>query len=295
MGSVSKVTGVVVTGGMLVMASAAPSTAAGPRVVRVPCSAAALAAAITAANASAGTVLRLSARCTYSIVTPATAGTALPDITGNLTLVGGPATSIRRDPAAATPFRILNVAAGATLRVAGLAILNGSTAGLGGGIQNAGTLVLRQVTLAGNTAGNGGGVANIPGATATISLNLINANRTTGVGGGGIINLGTLTVIDTVFSANTAPINGGGVNNQTSGVTTLIQTTVAHNTSGGLGGGLSNLGTTTLVRTLVRSNRGSAGGGITTGNANVTLRQSVVRDNIPDNCNPPNTIPGCVG
>ncbi len=42
-------------------------------------------------------------------------------------------------------------------------------------------------------------------------------------------------------------------------------------------------------------NRGSAGGGIATGNANVFLQQSIVRNNIPDNCNPLNTIPGCVG
>lgn len=41
-------------------------------------------------------------------------------------------------------------------------------------------------------------------------------------------------------------------------------------------------------------NRGSSGGGIATGNTNVTLRGTVVRNNAPDNCNPLNTIPGCV-
>ena len=41
-------------------------------------------------------------------------------------------------------------------------------------------------------------------------------------------------------------------------------------------------------------NTGSAGGGIATGNNNVTLLASVVTDNTPDNCNPVNTIPGCV-
>jgi hypothetical protein len=280
---------------MLALASAAPSTAAGPRVVKVPCRAAALAAAITTANASTGTVLRLAADCTYSIATPATAATALPDITGNVTLVGGPRTSIRRDPAAATQFRILNVAAGAMLRLAGLSILNGRTAGLGSGIQNAGTVVLRQTTLAGNTAGNGGALANIAGATATVSRSLFTANTTTGVGGGGVINLGTLTVIGTVFSVNTAPINGGAINTQPGGVTRIIQTTVTHNSSNGLGGGISNLGTTLLERTVVSSNRGSAGGGIATGNTNVIFRRSVVRNNIPDSCNPLNTIPGCVG
>lgn len=293
MGSFSKVTGVVMTGGMLVMASAAPSTAAGTRVIKVPCSTSALAAAITAANTPTGAVLRLARDCTYSIVTPAVAATGLPAITGNVTLVGGPRTAIRRDPAAATLFRVLDVAAGATLRVAGLSILNGRTAGLGGGIQNAGTVVLRETTLSGNTAGNGGGLANIAEATATVSRSLFTANAATGVGGGGIINLGTLTVFGTVFSANTAPVNGGAVNTQPGGVTRLIQTTVADNSSGSLGGGVSNLGTTTLVRTMVRRNRGSAGGGIASGNANVSLQKSVVRENVPDNCSPLNTMPGC--
>jgi hypothetical protein len=296
MGSFSRVTSgagaVVLVGGTLLMASPARSMASGPRVIKVPCDAAALAAAITSANTSTA-VLRLSANCTYGITTPATAATGLPTITGNVTLVGGPGTAIRRAPGAAL-FRILDVAAGGTLRVTGTSILNGRTAGLGGGIQNAGTLVLRHVTMAGNAGGNGGAVANSAAGTATISRSLINANSTTGVGGGGLINFGTLTVFGTVLSGNTAPINGGAMNTQPAGTTRLIRTTLDHNTSGGLGGGLSNLGTTSLDRTLVSTNRGTGGGGIATGNTNVTLVRSIVRNNIPDNCNPLNTIPGCV-
>ena len=264
----------------------------GPRVVKVPCSAAALAAAITSAN-TVPAVLRLSRNCTYSITTPATAATGLPTITGNVTLTGGPGTTIRRDPGAA-PFRILDVAAGGTLRVTGISITNGNIGGLGGGIQNAGTLVLRHVTMSGNRGSNGGAVANSAPGTATIFRSLLNANSTTGVGGGGFINFGMLTVSGSVLSGNTAPINGGGVNTQPAGTTRLVQTTLHHNTSTGLGGGVSNLGTTSLDRTLVTANRGSSGGGIATGNTNVTLVRSIVRANIPNNCNPLNTVPGCV-
>jgi hypothetical protein len=178
--------------------------------------------------------------------------------------------------------------------VSGTSILNGNIAGLGGGIQNAGTLVLRHVTMSGNTGTNGGALANIAGATATVFRSLLNANAGTSVGGGAAINFGTLTVFGTVLSGNTGPVNGGGVNTQPGGITRLIQSTVDHNTSGSLGGGLSNLGTTSLNRTVVTSNRGSGGGGIATGNANVTLVRSVVRNNTPDNCSPINTIPGCV-
>ncbi len=296
MGAFSQVTGgacaVLLTGGML--AAAAPATASGERVVRVPCSSAALATMINAAN-TAQAVLRLAAHCTYSIVTPATANTGLPDITGTVTLAGGPGTTIRRDPSALTAFRVLNVAAGGTLRVAGISILNGSIAGLGGGVQNAGTLVLARTTLSGNSAGNGGGVANTAAGTATVSRSRLTANRTTSVGGGAIINFGKATVFGSALSANTAPINGGGLNTQPGGVTRLVQTTLDHNTSGGLGGGLSNLGTTSLDRTLVKDNRGSSGGGIATGNTNVTLLHSIVHGNLPGNCSPLGTIPGCVG
>ena len=298
MGSFAKISGgtgaAILAGGTLLMASPAPSDAAGARIIRVPCSTPALAASITAANAPGGAVLRLARRCVYTITTPASAATGLPDITGNVTLVGGPGTTIRRDQAAGA-FRILNVSAGATLVVAGISILNGSTAGLGSGVLNGGTLVLRQTTLSGNTAGNGGAVSNAAGATATISRSLFTANNTTGVGGAGVINFGVMTVFASAFRLNTAPINGGAVNTQPGGTTRIIQSTISRNTSAGLGGGISDLGTTTLERTLVELNRGSGGGGIATGNTNVTLIRSIVRNNQPDNCNPLNTIPGCVG
>jgi hypothetical protein len=297
MSSFSRITGgagaTVLAGGMLAMAFPAPSMASGPRVIRVPCSAPALAAAIVSANADSA-VLRLAARCVYQITTPATAATALPAVTGNVTLVGGPGTTIRRDPVAPTLFRILDVAASGTLRVAGISITNGNIAGLGGGIQNAGTLVVLRSTLSGNRAGNGGGVANSAGGTATISRSRFSGNATTGVGGGAIINFATATIFGSVLAVNTAPINGGAVNTQPGGTTRLIQTTLDRNTSGGVGGGLSNLGTTNLERTLVHFNRGTAGGGIATSNTNVTLVRSVVRNNIPDNCSPLNTIAGCL-
>ncbi len=96
------------------------------------------------------------------------------------------------------------------------------------------------------------------------------------------------------LSGNHAPINGGGLNTQASGVSHIIQSRFTRNVSGSLGGAISNLGTTTLYGTSVRFNRGSAGGGIATGNANVTVLRLTVTGNIPDNCNPPGTIPGCV-
>ena len=282
------------------LAAAAPAVAAqavtaGPGTVSVPCGINALVTAINAANSGGPSTLILSGNCTYGIKVPATAADGLPLITGHISLVSLGNTVIQRSPAALTAFRILDVAAGASLRLSNLSIRNGNTAGLGGGIQNAGTLWISKVTFFRNQAGNGGALSNAAGATATIDGATMFGNTATGVGGGGIINFGTLTLAESSLSDNHAPINGGGLNTQPSGISHLIQSQFTRNVSGGLGGGISNLGTTTLDRTSVRFNRGSAGGGIATGNANVTLVRSTVTDNTPDNCNPVGTIAGCVG
>ena len=280
----------VLLGTLAAAVPAAPAGAAG--VLRVPCGAVALAEAISAANTSPGRVLRLAPRCVYDVATPATAATGLPVITGDVTLLGGPATTIRRNPAAVA-FRLFDVAAAARLRMAGVSVLNGLTAGLGGGVQNAGRLVLSQVTMAGGNAADGGAIAGLAGSRTTASRTVIRQNTAGSVGGGGMVNFGVAIFDATAVLGNTAPVNGGGVNTQPGGTTVLVRTAVENNTSGGLGGGLSNLGTTTLIRSPVRGNRGSGGGGIATGNGDVLLSRSVVRGNLPDNCSPPGTVLGC--
>jgi hypothetical protein len=268
--------------------------ASAPRTFSVPCSTSALVTAINAANSFSSATIHLRAKCIYSIATAVTGSDGLPVITGDVTLLGdGWGTVIRRSSAATTPFRILDVAAAATLRLTRASVMDGSITGLGGGIQNAGTLILSRVTLSGNTAGNGGGLANLAGATAIVTGTHLTANTTTGVGGSAIINSGKLKVIRSHFSGNTAPINGGALNTQASGISRIFRSSFVGNVSGGIGGGLSNLGTTKVTGTVVRRNKGSAGGGIATGNTQVTLRRTVVRGNIPDNCSPLNTIPGC--
>lgn len=182
----------------------------------------------------------------------------------------------------------------AKLSLRKLSIEGGTTPGLVGGILNGGTLELRAVTLRNNTAGNGGGLAVSSGATATVSKSSLILNTTTGVGGGAFINSGVITVKKSMIANNVAPINGGGVNTQSSGETTVVDSTVQFNTSGSLGGGLSNLGTTTIERCLITRKTGSAGGAIATGNAQVTIERSVMFENTPDNCSPLNTIAGCL-
>lgn len=165
------------------------------RVFRVPCDTARLIAAINTANGLNAAVLRLAPLCTYSIQTPATANTGLPPITGNITLIGGARTTIRRDAAAPTSFRIAEVASGATLRVIRVNLRGGSIPMNGGAISNSGTLRLLRTTLLDNSATNGGAVSNEFGGDATISFSLIRDNNAGSVGGGGVLNFAKLTVL----------------------------------------------------------------------------------------------------
>lgn len=300
MGSFNKISGGVaafaLAGAMLMVAPAAAQAqplASGLGGIGVPCSTDALATAISNANANGGGVLDLAANCDYDITAPATVADGLPVITGRVTITGGGSTVIDRDAGAL--FRIFEVATGGSLILNHVIVEDANTAGLGGGILNGGTLQVSFVNFVSNTAGNGGALSNSAGATASVLNSQMKDNTTTGVGGGGIINFGALTVSGTTISGNHAPINGGGLNTQSSGVSRISSSSFVHNSSGSLGGGMSNLGATVLTGTEVRLNTASSGGGIATGNANVTLHASIVQDNTPDNCNPVNSIPGCVG
>jgi hypothetical protein len=268
-------------------------------ILTVPCSSGALSGAITTANGLDFVIIRLSPNCTYSIATPAVADTALPQITGNITLLGGPGTVIRRDVAAQTQFRILDVAPGATLRVLGISIENGNAL-IGGGINNSGTTTLRFVTLIGNTARllDGGGFSNDANAQAFIADTVVKEN--TASGGGGISNSGRMTVINTRITANSAPIGGGG--GFITGLdanSTIIRTTIDHNFAGFAGGGILNLGVMSIDRSLIVHNKNSpvngfSGGGLYTVSPTVTVRRSIIRANSPNNCFPVNGVPGCV-
>jgi hypothetical protein len=299
MGSISRLPGIMTVAaiagtGLMAAPAAQAQVMARPAMVSVPCGTAALASAISAANSRDATTLRLTSGCTYSITTPATGTDGLPIITGNIAIEATGNTVISRSTAAPTAFRILDVAAHGALSLSGVTVRNGSTTGLGGAILNAGRLQITNVVLSGNAAGNGGALANASGASANVLDAVIEENTTTGVGGGGIINSGTLRLAGSRVYSNSAPINGGGLNTQASGISQITQSSFSRNVSGSLGGAISNLGSTSLTQTVVRQNSGYRGGGIATANSNVALHASVFSGNTPDNCNPLNTIPGCV-
>ena len=118
---------------------------------------------------------------------------------------------------------VVTIPAGVSVSLSSLAVQGGTggpgatgafTVGftVGGGIDNAGALVLGDVLITGNTASAGGGIY-IGGGTVTASELQIAGNTAAGDGGGSFISSGsslTLAPSSSVI-ANSAGHNGGGI------------------------------------------------------------------------------------
>src|SRR2546430_14094222 len=114
----------------------------------------------------------------------------------------------------------------------------------------------------GNAAGQaGGGIRNL----GTLSLsNVTLAANSSGVNGGGLLNLGTLTLTNTTVSGNTAGTDGGGIYNSGGGTLTITASTLSGNSAnsaGRNGGGIFNASAATLTNVTVSGNSANSGGG----------------------------------
>ncbi len=152
-----------------------------------------------------------------------------------------------------------------------------------GGIVNGygGTLALINSTVAGNRAGfSGGGISNQPDSTATLTDSVVSGNRIYEGAGGGINNGGTLTLVRSTVTANSATF-GGGISN--GGVATLIRSTIANNSAGGYskayGGAISNGGTLKVQNSTVSGNSTNYGGGLFN-RGTIVITSSTVTGNV---------------
>jgi hypothetical protein len=181
-------------------------------------------------------------------------------------------------------------------------LVSNNTAVLGGGIRNlGGTLNLNSSSVSGNAsteagAGQGGGGIFIDRDTVNVNSSLV-TNNTAADSGGGILNLGaTVTVKSSSVSDNTAAVSGGGIRNLSA---LTVKSSSVFNNSAGTGGGIFNRGTATVTSSSVFNNTArDQGGGIFNSifaGASFTLLSSSVTGNTPDNCAPPNSVPGCSG
>ena len=204
---------------------------------------------------------------------------------GNLTITGGgPSTTIIDGNKTVRPASgvLVMFVPGMTVNISGVTIRNGgstSYAGVGGGINNSGTLALVNSTVSGNSATSGGGIEN--SGTLTLTNSTVSGNSAGPGAGGGIENSGTLILNNSTVSENSA--SGGGGISSGRGTLTLINSTVSGN-RGGLGSaggiGISGGGTLTLINSTVSGNSSGRGGGIINGSGTtLTLINSTVSGN----------------
>ncbi|CAG0930329.1 Collagenase ColH [Thermoflexales bacterium] len=174
-----------------------------------------------------------------------------------------------------------------------------NTGMLGGGIYNGGTLTLLKSTLSFNigfegsgfynsgiatvlddsftqneASWSGGGVYNSFDAVLTMTNSTLSTNRVMDVemgSGGGLLNSGTLTLINTTFYSNTSPVSdsGGGLYNHEGASLSLVNTLIAHS----VGGDCYNIGTiTSNINNLIED-----------GSCNVTLSGDPLLDPLANN------------
>jgi hypothetical protein len=219
-------------------------------------------------------------------------------------------TVLNRDYTIKNPFRLFDVAPGASLTLDHVTLRGGQASGPGGAILNQGTLnVINGSTLSGNTGTYGGGIYN-GGGIVTISDNSVIAGSSGGSGGGGIYNDdGRVTISNSTLSGNFAyeggaifsnggtvtvsgstlsssfgiyAIYGGGIYNS-GGTVTVTNSTLSHNNAyfpdypwvRGYGGGIYNdSGTVTISYSTLSGNTAGTGGGIYNNGGTVTVENS---------------------
>lgn len=162
---------------------------------------------------------------------------------------------------------------GTTGTIADTRFEKNTTTGLGGSAVAGAPLQLTvsRVAIVNNTATGGGqGAVFLQGGAALIEDSTIQNN--TGVNGGGLYNLGTLTLLRTKFTGNQATAAGGGIYNSATGALALLRTKVVENAAGADGGGIFN----------------EVGGTVDLSTATGTT----VAKNRPDNCV---NVPMCLG
>jgi hypothetical protein len=204
------------------------------------------------------------------------------DIEGSMTLDGSNQ-AVTLDGNSMTQVVVVDSAVNVTLK--NLTIANGNKQQFqgsgGGGIANyGGTLSVINSILSHNVGGGGFG-GGIYSRSGTVKVTNSTLSGNTGSSGGGIYNLGTLDVTNSVIISNTAAAfsgEGGGIYSQ--GTTTVTNSSISGNRTiagDGDGGGITNLnGKLTVANSTISANsvqggqNGTGAGIFTTGSATVT-------------------------
>ncbi len=190
--------------------------------------------------------------------------------------------------------RAFNIAASGGVTLSTLSIVSGTAEFYGGGLYNAtgSRLVVQNSLLSGNTGSHGGGGIYNLGAL-TVQNSLLSTNQAYGLlglviaYGGGIYNRGALTVTNSTLSGNLATA-GGGICNR--GALTVTNSTLSGNLASKDGGGLYTYGSAaraalthvTLSRNVAdhdNDSQGLGGGLSVSGGATLSFKNTIVAGN----------------
>jgi CSLREA domain-containing protein len=139
-------------------------------------------------------------------------------------------------------------------------------------------LALQNLTIAnGYSDGSGGGIYNL--GRLTITSSTLSGN-TADYGGGIYNNAGTLTIMDSTLSGNIAAYAGGGIYCNY-GTLTLMDSTLSGNTAGTYGGGIDNsFGIMTIINSTLSGNTAAdTGGGIDSYEGTLSITNSTLSGN----------------
>jgi CSLREA domain-containing protein len=131
-------------------------------------------------------------------------------------------------------------------------------------VDNGGNLTLNRLTVRNGRCNgsctvipdSGGGILNL--GTLKVTNSVIRANSATSIGGGIYDQLGTLMVTNSIISGNSAG-HGGGI--ESTGTLTVTNSTFSGNSTPGLGGGIGSSGTLTITSSTFSGNTALHGGG----------------------------------
>jgi Ca2+-binding RTX toxin-like protein len=197
---------------------------------------------------------------------------------------------------AASLERVFHIFAGATFNIEGVTITGGRVTGSedGGGVRNdGGAVTITDSVVSGNVSqDDAGGINNTGNLTLTrVTVSDNSAART----GGGIRNAGQLTLIESTVGGehdptdpsapdlrNTSGLGGGGIINLTGGTLTASNSTISGNVSTtSRGAGLFTIGRGTLTNVTITNNEAAAeGGGIAVSGGLIELRNTIVAGNV---------------
>ena len=231
--------------------------------------------------------------------------TALPQLTaagGALAITGTGATNltIRRDPAAAANFGVLN-SLSPNLTLTGFTINGGRSAADGGGILMSNTVTLDGMVFSDNRAlaGEGGAIYVNAGGFLAVRNSTISGNSATTDGGGiYFFSGGGLVVDSSTISGNTTgnALGGGGIyffgiasasppSGFTANTLVIRNSTIANNTSGAAGGGIvlpTFTGTLLIQNSTITGNTAATSGGaigLPSGAGSITMQNSTIAGN----------------